>query len=116
MWECLGKGHVNATNTIQGDHKSFPTPIKTLVEPTLAMILSLFLYFDTSIQCLLRVCDTLHIFLKIVPILLANWWMIQIYMISGTLFQSNVYEILSPLPPPMLLIENLSMPSWEGPW
>lgn len=61
MRECLGKGHLNATNTIQRDHKSFPTPIKTLVEPTLAMILSLFLYFDTSIQCLLHVCDTRNI-------------------------------------------------------
>ena len=61
MRECLGKGHLNATNTIQRDHKSFPTPIKTLVEPFLAMILSLFLYFDTSIQCLLHVCDKRYI-------------------------------------------------------
>ena len=60
MRECLGKGHLNATNTIQRDHKSFPTPIKTLVSYD-PMILSLFLYFDTSIQCLLHVCDTRYI-------------------------------------------------------
>ena len=48
------------------------------------LVISLFWYFySVSPTCMWH---ALHIFLKIVPTLLENWWMIQIYMISGDTF------------------------------